>query len=230
MDRAGACWRLVGVFMIIESYRHGTTKNPSIRRAARVCWCVAIRSALDSLGIGFALSRGWNSAAPAAHHAIHQHRAIFTSIGLAFGAKIGERYERDAEWAAGVMLILLAIIFSLHGIFRQDDLTRRRLTHADETRLAERSNHDDPAHLVSHRTHRDRRRSCVWRFLRQLSRSKALLLTTRSRYRPRIRTRCPPPSLHHHSRGRRRTSRMRNPTMRWSCQSLKLRSQRDISR
>ena len=43
--------------------------------------------------------------------------AIFTSIGLAFGAKIGERYERDAERVAGAMLILLAIIFSLHSIF-----------------------------------------------------------------------------------------------------------------
>ena len=43
--------------------------------------------------------------------------SVFTSIGLAFGAKIGERYERDAERAAGAMLILLAIVFSLHGIY-----------------------------------------------------------------------------------------------------------------
>jgi hypothetical protein len=37
----------------------------------------------------------------------------FTLVGLAFGARLGERYERDAERAAGTMLVLLAGSFAL---------------------------------------------------------------------------------------------------------------------
>ena len=36
---------------------------------------------------------------------------IFTFVGLEFGARLGERYEKGAERAAGVILILLALMF-----------------------------------------------------------------------------------------------------------------------
>jgi hypothetical protein len=37
----------------------------------------------------------------------------FTFIGLAFGARLGERYERGAERVAGTMLVVLAALFTL---------------------------------------------------------------------------------------------------------------------
>jgi putative Mn2+ efflux pump MntP len=37
----------------------------------------------------------------------------FTFIGLAFGARLGERYERSAERAAGTLLMLLAGWFAI---------------------------------------------------------------------------------------------------------------------
>jgi len=106
---------LVGVFMIIESYRHGNKKSFDPTRGAGLL-VASLSISLDSLGIGFALPAVGIPLLPLLI-TLSISTAIFTSIGLAFGAKIGERYERDAEWAAGVMLILLAIIFSLHGIF-----------------------------------------------------------------------------------------------------------------
>jgi putative Mn2+ efflux pump MntP len=35
----------------------------------------------------------------------------FTFIGLAFGARLGERYERGAERLAGIMVVILAALF-----------------------------------------------------------------------------------------------------------------------
>jgi putative Mn2+ efflux pump MntP len=38
---------------------------------------------------------------------------IFTLVGLAFCARLGERYERNAERAAGAILVVLAVLFAL---------------------------------------------------------------------------------------------------------------------
>lgn len=106
---------IVGVFMIRESYRHGKKKSFDPTRGAGLL-VASLSISLDSLGIGFALPAVGIPLIPLLI-TLSITTTIFTSIGLAFGAKIGERYERDAERAAGAMLILLAIIFSLHGIF-----------------------------------------------------------------------------------------------------------------
>jgi putative Mn2+ efflux pump MntP len=106
---------LVGGFMIIESYRLGKKKSFDPTRGAGLL-VASLSISLDSLGIGFALPAVGIPLIPLLI-TLSITTAIFTSIGLAFGAKIGERYERDAERVAGAMLILLAIIFSLHSIF-----------------------------------------------------------------------------------------------------------------
>jgi len=41
---------------------------------------------------------------------------IFTFVGLEFGARLGERYEKGAERAAGVILILLAVMFTIEHL------------------------------------------------------------------------------------------------------------------
>jgi hypothetical protein len=39
-------------------------------------------------------------------------RTVFTFIGLAFGSRLGERYERGAECLAGIILVILAALFT----------------------------------------------------------------------------------------------------------------------
>jgi hypothetical protein len=41
---------------------------------------------------------------------------LFTFIGLEFGARLGERYERRAEGAAGTMLVVLAALFAVERL------------------------------------------------------------------------------------------------------------------
>ncbi|HTV91653.1 MAG TPA: manganese efflux pump [Verrucomicrobiae bacterium] len=72
---------------------------------------------LDSLGIGFAL--------PALHlplvplfTTVAISTACFTLGGLAFGAMLGHAFKKSAEKAAGIVLIVLALVFAvqqLHG-------------------------------------------------------------------------------------------------------------------
>jgi hypothetical protein len=40
----------------------------------------------------------------------------FTFVGLGFGARLGERYERGAERAAGTMLVMLAALFAIEKL------------------------------------------------------------------------------------------------------------------
>jgi hypothetical protein len=40
----------------------------------------------------------------------------FTFIGLAFGARLGGRYEHGAERAAGTMLVALAALFAIEEL------------------------------------------------------------------------------------------------------------------
>jgi len=42
---------------------------------------------------------------------------VFTFIGLEFGARLGERYKRGAERAAGTMLVILAALFAIERFF-----------------------------------------------------------------------------------------------------------------
>ena len=70
---------------------------------------------LDSLGVGVAL--------PAAHIpllpmlvTVSISTTLFTLIGLAFGSRLGERYEYRAEAMAGGMLIILALAFFVERV------------------------------------------------------------------------------------------------------------------
>ena len=103
----------VGVFMIVESYRHRERAFDPTRGAGLLAASLSI--SLDSLGVGFALPAVGISLVPLLI-TISITTGTFTAIGLAFGAKIGERYEHRAERVAGAMLILLSILFGLRRI------------------------------------------------------------------------------------------------------------------
>jgi uncharacterized membrane protein YqgA involved in biofilm formation len=44
--------------------------------------------------------------------------ALFTAIGLAFGGRLGQRYRQTALRIAGIVLIILAGIFTMQYILR----------------------------------------------------------------------------------------------------------------
>jgi putative Mn2+ efflux pump MntP len=67
---------------------------------------------LDSLGVGIALPALAIPLAPLLI-TVSLTTTIFTLIGLEFGARLGERYERNAERAAATVLMLFAGSFAI---------------------------------------------------------------------------------------------------------------------
>ena len=66
---------------------------------------------LDSLGVGVALPAAAIPLLPVLI-IVSVSTTIFTFLGLAFGASLGERYEHGTERAAGIILIVLAALFT----------------------------------------------------------------------------------------------------------------------
>jgi manganese efflux pump family protein len=75
----------------------------------------ALSVSLDSLGVGIALP-GVSIPLVPLLITISISTTVFTLIGLAFGARLGERYERRAEFAGGAMLVVLAGAFALEHV------------------------------------------------------------------------------------------------------------------
>ncbi|HKD67516.1 MAG TPA: manganese efflux pump [Candidatus Binataceae bacterium] len=102
---------LVGFFMIRASIRgEEEAKFDATRGAGLLLTSLSI--SLDSLGVGFALP-GVSIPLVPLLITISISTTIFTFVGLEFGARLGERYERGAERAAGIILIVLAVLFTL---------------------------------------------------------------------------------------------------------------------
>jgi len=105
---------IVGAAMIRESFND--SPEPSFDLTRGVGLLVASLSiSLDSLGVGFALPAIGIPLIPLLI-TVSITTSIFTFVGLAFGQRIGERYEHDAQRVAGAMLILLAVAFTLQHL------------------------------------------------------------------------------------------------------------------
>jgi len=100
---------MVGVFMIRSSYREGEQASFDASRGSGLLM-VAISISLDSLGVGVALPVVGIPLIPLLL-TLTITTSVFTFVGIAFGAKLGERYEHGAERLAGAMLIVLAVVF-----------------------------------------------------------------------------------------------------------------------
>jgi putative Mn2+ efflux pump MntP len=66
---------------------------------------------LDSLGVGIALPALAMPLLPLLI-TVSITTTVFTLIGLSFGARLGEKYEHNAERAAGMILTVLAVLFA----------------------------------------------------------------------------------------------------------------------
>ena len=101
---------LVGTLMIRNSLRNRPEAEFEATRGLGLLM-TALSISLDSLGVGVALPAVAIPLWPLLI-IISITTTVFTSIGLAFGSRLGERYEHGAERAAGIMLVVLAGLFT----------------------------------------------------------------------------------------------------------------------
>jgi putative Mn2+ efflux pump MntP len=101
---------LIGLLMIRSSMRHSAEANFDVTRGSGLLM-TSLSISLDSLGVGVALPAAAIPLLPLLI-TVAITTTVFTFVGLAFGARLGERYERNAERAAGILLILLAAAFA----------------------------------------------------------------------------------------------------------------------
>jgi putative Mn2+ efflux pump MntP len=105
---------LIGSVMIAKSFEYLPEAHfDAAQRAGLLLASLSI--SLDSLGVGIALP-GLGIPLVPLLVTISITTVSFTLTGLAFGALLGERYERGAEGAAGAMLVLLAGAMALQRL------------------------------------------------------------------------------------------------------------------
>jgi manganese efflux pump family protein len=104
----------VGVLLIRESFHE--QKEPDFEATRGVGLVMTSLSiSLDSLGVGAALPAARIPLLPLLIM-LSATTTCFTLIGLEFGARLGERYKSGAELAAGSILIVLAILFTIQRL------------------------------------------------------------------------------------------------------------------
>jgi putative Mn2+ efflux pump MntP len=102
---------LVGFFMLRGAVHDDVEEQFDATRGAGLL-LTSLSISLDSLGVGFALP-GVSIPLVPLLITISISTTIFTFVGLEFGARLGQRYEKGAERAAGIILMLLAILFAV---------------------------------------------------------------------------------------------------------------------
>jgi manganese efflux pump family protein len=104
----------IGCLMIRNSFRHPSEEDFDATRGTGLL-ITSLSISLDSLGVGIALPAVAIPLLPILV-TVSITTTVFTFIGLAFGARLGQRYERGAERAAGLILVVLAVLFAIdHG-------------------------------------------------------------------------------------------------------------------
>lgn len=101
----------IGLLMIRASIRHSPEAAIDATTGAGLLFA-SLSISLDSLGVGIALPALAIPLLPLLI-TVSITTTVFTLIGLAFGARLGERYEHNAERAAGTILVILAALFAL---------------------------------------------------------------------------------------------------------------------
>lgn len=102
---------LIGALMIRNSFRLESEAGFDVTKGAGLLM-TSLSISLDSLGVGIALPAVAIPLLPLLI-TVSITTTVFTFIGLAFGARLGERYERGAERLAGSILLVLAAVFTM---------------------------------------------------------------------------------------------------------------------
>jgi putative Mn2+ efflux pump MntP len=96
---------LIGCVMVAQSFEYLPDVHFEAAKGTGL-FLASLSISLDSLGVGLALPALGIPLTPLLV-TVSITTVSFTLTGLAFGAVLGERYERNAERTAGVMLILI---------------------------------------------------------------------------------------------------------------------------
>ena len=104
----------IGLVMMIKSFEYLPEAHFDATRGAGLL-LASLSISLDSLGVGIALPALAIPLLPLLI-TVSITTTVFTLAGLAFGARLGERYERNAERAAGIMLMLFAGSFAIERL------------------------------------------------------------------------------------------------------------------
>jgi putative Mn2+ efflux pump MntP len=102
---------LVGFLMLWKSLRSSSNEGFDATSGTGLLM-MALSISLDSLGVGVALPAAGIPILPLLI-TLSITTSVFTLIGLAFGARLGGRYEHGAEGLAGALLMILAALFIL---------------------------------------------------------------------------------------------------------------------
>jgi putative Mn2+ efflux pump MntP len=105
---------LIGVYMLTESFG----KHEPLSLDATTGWGLVAASAsisLDSLGVGFSLPSLGVPLVPL-FVTVAISTIAFTLSGLAFGNALGNRYRLVAERGCAIVLIVLAVFFTLQHV------------------------------------------------------------------------------------------------------------------
>ncbi len=105
----------IGFVMIQKSFRHFAEATFDATRGMGLL-LTSLSISLDSLGVGIALPAVAIPLMPLLI-LVSITTTVFTFIGLEFGVRLGERYERGAERAAGVVLVMFAALFAIARLF-----------------------------------------------------------------------------------------------------------------
>jgi putative Mn2+ efflux pump MntP len=103
----------VGVFIVRESYE----SDDSIFKIDSGWGLIAASASisLDSLGIGVSLPGVPLPLVPLLA-TVAVSTVIFTAVGLAFGSRLGRRYKRIAQRTSGLVLLVLAVFFTVQHL------------------------------------------------------------------------------------------------------------------
>jgi manganese efflux pump family protein len=105
----------IGFVMIRKSFRQFSEATFDATRGMGLL-LTSLSISLDSLGVGIALPAVAIPLVPLLI-LVSITTTLFTFIGLEFGARLGEQYERGAERAAGTTLVTLAALFAIERLF-----------------------------------------------------------------------------------------------------------------
>lgn len=102
---------LIGAWILREGFSNSDDFGFDVSKPHGLA-LASLSISLDSLGVGFALP-ALKLPLPQLFATVAVSTICFTLAGIAFGAKLGHMFEKNAERAAGIVLILLAVVFAI---------------------------------------------------------------------------------------------------------------------
>jgi len=104
----------IGVWILKEGFSEDGDHDFDVEKPMGLV-IASLSISLDSLGVGFALPSLGLPLLPL-FATVAATTVCFTLGGLAFGEALGHKFEKNAERAAGIVLILLALFFSFQQL------------------------------------------------------------------------------------------------------------------